>query len=64
MHLSLEDEIDQFCLEEEEGEVLDKPVELLDSKTKSDRFSTAHSPRLIIAQVDTSSEEEEGMDLK
>ena len=38
---------------------------LLDSKTKSDRFSTAYSPKLIVAQVTTSSkEEEEGMDLK
>ena len=38
---------------------------LSDSKTKSDRFSTAYSPKLIAAQVTTSSkEEEEGMDLK
>ena len=41
------------------------PVELLDSKANFDRFSTAHSPRLITARVDTSlEEEEEGMDLK
>ena len=44
--------------------MLDKPIELSDSETKFDRFSVAHSSRLIIARVDTSSKEEEGMDLK
>ena len=40
-------------------------MELLDSKTESDKFSTAHPPKLIVARVDTSSEEEEeGMDPK
>ena len=40
-------------------------MELLDSKTESDRFSTSHPPKLIVARVDISSEEEEeGMDLK
>ena len=36
----------------------------MDSKTESDRFSAVHHPRLIVVQPDTSSEEEEGMDLK
>ena len=61
--LSLEAEIDQFHLEEE-GEVSKRPVELSDSMVNLDRFSTAHSPRLIVAQIDTSSEDEGGMDLK
>ena len=42
----------------------ERPVELLDSEADLDRFSTTHSPRLIVAQVDTSLKEEEGMDLK
>ena len=63
-HLSLEAEIDQFQLEEE-GKVLERPVELSDSEVNLDRFSDAHSPRLTVAQVDPSSkDEEEGMDLK
>ena len=62
-HLSLEAEIDLFHLEEE-GEVPERPVQLLDFEANLDRFSAAHSPGLIVAQVDTSSEEEEGMDLK
>ena len=62
--LSLEDEIDQFCLEKE-GEVPKRPVELSNSKADLDRFFATHSPRLIVAQVDTNSEDEEGgMDLK
>ena len=40
-------------------------VELSDFKADFDRFSVVHSPRLIVARVDTSSEDnEEGMDLK
>ena len=39
-------------------------VELSDSEADLDRFSATYSPRLIVAQVNTSSEEEEGMDLK
>ena len=40
-------------------------MELLDSKHEFDRFSTTHSPKLVVARVDTCSEvEEEGMDLK
>ena len=42
-----------------------RPVELSDSDLDLDRFSAAHSPRLIVARIDTSQEiEEEGMDLK
>ena len=41
-----------------------RPVELLDFETESDRFSIVHHPRLIAARPDTSSEEEESMDLK
>ena len=42
-----------------------RPVQLSNFETESDRFSTAHPSRLIVAQVTTSSEEEEeGMDLK
>ena len=62
--LSLEAEIDQFCLKKEEG-ALERPVELSDSEIESDRFSAAHTLKLIVARVNTSSEEEEeGMDLK
>ena len=61
-HLSLEAEIDQFRLEEE-GEVPDRLVELSNSKTEFDRFSATCSPRLVVARVDTSFEEEDGMDL-
>ena len=64
MQLSLEAEIEQFYLEDEGG-VAERPVELLDSEIESDKFSTAHPPKLIVAHVGTSSEEEEeGMDLK
>ena len=45
--------------------MLTRPVELLDSGSDLDRFSTAYSPGLVIAQIDTSQEvEEEDMDLK
>ena len=64
MQLSLNAEINQFCLEDKEG-VARRPVELLDSEIESDKLSAAHPPKLIIANVGTSSEEEEeGMDLK
>ena len=55
--LSLEAEIDQFHLEDEEG-VLERPVEVLDSETESNRLSTTHTQKLIVARFDTSSEEE------
>ena len=64
MHSSLEAEIDHFHFNEE-GEVSTRPVELSDSDLDLNRFSTAHSPELIIARIDTSQEvEKEGMDLK
>ena len=62
--LSLEAEINQFHLEGE-GEVLERTIELSDSEADLDRFSAAHSPRLITTRVDTSLEdEEEVIDLK
>ena len=40
-------------------------VELSNFKADFDRFSAVHSSRLIVARVDTSSEDNEvGMDLK
>ena len=63
-HSSLEAEIDQFRFVEE-GEVSTRPVELSDSSSDIDRFSTTHTSSLVIAQIDTSQEvEEEDMDLK
>ena len=45
--------------------MLTRPVELSDFDLDLDRFSAAHSPRLIVARIDTNQEiEEEGMDLK
>ena len=42
-----------------------RPVELSDSGSDLDRFSTAHTPGLVIAQIDTSQEvEKKDMDLK
>ena len=61
-HLSIEAEIDQFSLKEER-KVPDKPVELSDSKADFDRSFAAHLPRLVVAWIDTSSEEEEEMAL-
>ena len=63
LRLSLEEEIDQFRFEEEEI-ALEKPVELSDSKTESDRLSSAHLPKLVITRIDSRSEEMEGRDLK
>ena len=60
--LSLKAEIDQIHLEEE-GEVQEEPVEILDSKGKLDKASVARSPKLVVARVDPSSEEDEKMDL-
>ena len=60
---SLDTKIDQFHFGEKEG-APEMPVELSNSETESDRFSTVHNPRLIVARPDTSSEEEENMDLK
>ena len=42
-----------------------RPVELSDSGSDLDCSSATHSPRLVVARIDTSQEiEEEGMDLK
>ena len=46
--LSLEADIDQFRFEKEER-VLERPVELSNFKVELDKFSAAHSPRLVIA---------------
>ena len=63
-HSSLEAEIDRFHLNKE-GEVSIRLIELSDSGSDLDRFSATHSPRLVVARIDTSQEiEEEGMDLK
>ena len=62
MRLSLEVEINQFRLKEQR-ETPERPVELSDSETEFDRFFTAYSPRLLVARVGTSFEEEEGMTL-
>ena len=60
--LSLEVEIDQFHLKEE-GEVQEEPVEISDSKGKLDKASVARSPKLVVARVNPSLEEDEEMDL-
>ena len=54
-HSSLEAEIDQFHFNEE-GEVPTKPVELSDSDADLYQFSVTHSPRLIVARIDTNQE--------
>ena len=41
----------------------ERPIELSDFETNLDKLSVAHSPRIIVAWVDTSSEEEEEMAL-
>ena len=63
LHLSLKEEIDRFHFVEEER-TLERPVELSDPETKSDKLSTAHQPGQTIALVETSSKEAENMDLK
>ena len=54
MQLSLEAEIDQFFLEDEEG-IAERLVELLDFETEPDRLSVAHPPKLTIANVGANS---------
>ena len=63
MRLSLEAEIDQFHLDEDKEERADLIIRLLDSEDKLDRQFIAHSPRLIIARVDPSFEEDKEMDI-
>ena len=60
LRFSLKAEIDQFRFEEEE-EAPRRLVEVLDSEGELDRSSATHSPELVIARVDTTSEEEEGI---
>ena len=62
-HLSLEAEIDQFHFEEDKEERANPIIQLPDSEDELDRQFTAHSPKLIIARVDPSSEEDEEMDI-
>lgn len=62
-HLSLEEEIDRFHFVEEER-TPERPMELSNFETKSDRLSTAHQSEQTVALVDTSSEEGENMDQK
>ena len=62
-HLSLEEEIDRFHFAKKER-TPERPVEILDSESESDRLSIAHQPGLTAALVETSSEEAEIMDLK
>ena len=61
-HLSLKANIDQFHLDEE-GETPDRPFEVSDSEARLDRSSAADFPRLVVARIDTSEEEEEDMAL-
>ena len=63
LRLSFEEEIDRFHFAKEER-TLERPVELLDSETESDRLSIAHQLGQTITLVETSSEEAEIMDLK
>ena len=62
-HLSLKEEIDKFHFAKEE-KTLERPVELLDSETESDRLFTAHQPGQIVALVETSFKKAEIMGLK
>ena len=61
--MSLEEEIDKFHFAKEE-KTLERPVELLDSETESDRLFTAHQLGQIVALVETSFKEAEIMGLK
>ena len=61
--LSLEAEIDQFHLEEDKEERANPIIQLLNSEDELDRQSAAYSPKLIIARVDPSFEEDEEMDI-
>ena len=56
--MSLKVEIDQFHLDED-GEALDRLVEVLDSKAGLDRSSVADFPRLVVARIDSSEEEKD-----
>ena len=60
--MSLETKIDQFRLKEEE-DARREHVEISNSEGALNRCFTVHSPKLIVARVDSSSEEEEKMAL-
>ena len=57
--LSLEEEIDQFQLEEEREEQGNPVIHISDPEDKFDRISGVHTPGLILAEIDDSSKEEE-----
>ena len=57
--LSLEVEIDQFHFKKDKEERADPIIQLPNSEDELDRHSAAHSPRLIVARVDPSSDEDE-----
>ena len=57
-HLSFKTEIDQFRLEDK-GEARGEPVEIVDSKGVLNRSFTVCSPRLIVARLDSNSEQEQ-----
>jgi len=59
--LSLEAKIDRFHFEEGGEKQVEPIIHLLDSEEELDRHSTAHSPKLIIAHVDSDSIEKEEM---
>ena len=57
--LSLEEEIDQFRLEEEREEQGDLVIHISDPEDEFDRTSGVCTPGLIVAKIDDSFEEEE-----
>ena len=62
--LSLEEEIDRFRFVEDEG-ASEKPMDISDFETESTKLSSIHPKQLVIARIDSESEEEEEtMDLK
>ena len=63
LHLSLEEEIENFQFAENER-TPKRPVEILDFKTESDKLSIAHQSGQSTAFIETSSGKTEIMDLK
>ena len=61
--LSFKAEIDRFHSKEGEEEQAQPIIHLLDSEEELDRHSATHSPKLIIARVDSNSIEKEEMSL-
>ena len=61
--LSFEAKINQFHFEEDKEERADPIIQLPDSEDELDRQSAAYFPKLIIARVDPSFEEDEEMDI-